>query len=329
MPLYVTDYLGDTMHLTTEQHGAYLLLLMACWKGDGYLAADDDSLAAITRLGPSRWKAHRSTLLRFFTVGTETISHGRVIEERAKAKETSSARKASGATGAAAKWGGSLDAQNRGKRSERLANARRLATHLPAEWSAMLDICGPHCLRCGAEAPLVKDHIQPIYQGGSDGIENIQPLCRSCNSSKGPDTTDLRPNGWQTSLAKRLANACGTPTPSPSPVLEANTPTEYSSASAACPHKEIIALYHECLPELARVKTWEGSRPISLRARWREDKKRQSLDYWRRFFMHVSKSDFLMGRTASKDRTPFVADLEWLITARNFAKVIEGKYHAR
>jgi uncharacterized protein YdaU (DUF1376 family) len=100
-------------------------------------------------------------------------------------------------------------------------------------------------------------------------------------------------------------------------------------ASAGCPQAEIVELYHELLPANPRMKVWSGSRAVSLRTRWREDPKRQSLDYWRRFFTHVSLSEFLTGRVNNRDGRPFLPGLDWLLAPRNFAKVIEGRYHER
>lgn len=102
-----------------------------------------------------------------------------------------------------------------------------------------------------------------------------------------------------------------------------------STGTPACPHQEIIALYHKLLPTCPRIREWTKTRGGYLKSRWCENTKRQSLAWWEKFFGYVADSEFLTGRgeNTSPGRDPFVADLEWLIRPQNFVKVIEGKYH--
>lgn len=93
-------------------------------------------------------------------------------------------------------------------------------------------------------------------------------------------------------------------------------------------HAEVIATYHTILPSAPRVKIWSKTRRQWLDARIAErrraGKPANTVDYWRRFFNEVKASDFLSGRSSD-----FVADLEWLLRASNFVKVIEGRYMNR
>lgn len=51
---------------------------------------------------------------------------------------------------------------------------------------------GKSCLCCGTDKNLSLDHIIPIHKGGKNEIDNLQPLCKPCNSKKGINTTDYR-----------------------------------------------------------------------------------------------------------------------------------------
>lgn len=44
---------------------------------------------------------------------------------------------------------------------------------------------GDSCLACGATENIQIDHVVPLALGGTNLIDNLQPLCISCNSSKG------------------------------------------------------------------------------------------------------------------------------------------------
>ena len=105
MPLYVADYLRDTRHLSTEEHGAYLLLLMTVWTNGGALPADEDRLRRLTGMDAKAWKASRSALLEFFTRDGDSYRHKRIDAELVAAAEHAERRSNKARAAAEARWG--------------------------------------------------------------------------------------------------------------------------------------------------------------------------------------------------------------------------------
>lgn len=60
------------------------------------------------------------------------------------------------------------------------------------EWDQLVKQQNGRCLACGKKQKLAADHIIPVVKGGTSNIDNIQGLCKSCNSKKGIKTTDYR-----------------------------------------------------------------------------------------------------------------------------------------
>lgn len=61
-----------------------------------------------------------------------------------------------------------------------------------ALWRDICKLYGNVCLRCGLDKPLTIDHITPVSLGGTNDLDNLQPLCGSCNSWKRQRVIDFR-----------------------------------------------------------------------------------------------------------------------------------------
>lgn len=83
MKLYIAEYLADTTHLSRGEHGAYLLLIMAMWRGGGKLPYNHVKLAKISKATPEEWPEIWASIGDLFKVRGGTITQARVRKERA------------------------------------------------------------------------------------------------------------------------------------------------------------------------------------------------------------------------------------------------------
>lgn len=79
--VWTDAYLGDTTHLTTLEHGAYLLLLFTMWRAGGSLPNDDKKLARYAKLSAGQWERIKETVMEFFTVDNGLVTQSRLTRE--------------------------------------------------------------------------------------------------------------------------------------------------------------------------------------------------------------------------------------------------------
>lgn len=128
MQLYVADYLADTMHLTTEEHGAYLLLIFNYWQTGKPIPVS--RLARITRLSNERWTDVERSLGEFFNERDNEWFHDRIERDLEAVRATQEQRIAAGKASAEAR---KQSAKARPKASR---NARSTPVEIPLNENA-------------------------------------------------------------------------------------------------------------------------------------------------------------------------------------------------
>jgi uncharacterized protein YdaU (DUF1376 family) len=184
MPLYVADYLGDTMHLTTLQHGAYVLLLMHYWR-TGPLPDDQEALASIVKLDPMAWTGVWAKLSAFFTVnGDGTLHQKRMDCERQRWTELSEKRSDAG------KLGGAGRHRSRPTASKPQANAKQTLSKPDSKTEAKAKQLLPICLDFAC-VPVPSKEEDVLFLSSQKGAREAKQGKTEQNLPREPDHLEL------------------------------------------------------------------------------------------------------------------------------------------
>ncbi|VCT41765.1 Uncharacterised protein [Burkholderia pseudomallei] len=170
------------------------------------------------------------------------------------------------------------------------------------------------------EVPILSDGMQPSSpaQPSTDEPSTVHPT-QANNQSK--QVLKEAPRGADAPPVDLLGNE----------IVE-------SANDLACPVDQIVAAYHELMPDNPRVKVLHDGRRKAIAARWREASKldckpfgystvEAGLNAWRAFFTVCAQSEFLTGKAQPKPGYKrFRADIDFLTSPQAFAKCLEGKY---
>ena len=205
-----------------------------------------------------------------------------------------------------------------------------------------------------SEKPVVRKTVQQLYGKADIGCTknrttvvrktvpdsiNTQSITQSYTYTSSEQNSDDLQSGSNIETSEEFTLTSPEENESPEQEEEKElTPKQRSiQIGKRCPQEKLVELYHERLPGLPTVRSWNtATRKQNMAARWREMSQRQEfqseqegLDFFRSFFDFVGRSPFLMGQvqTNNSNSRPWRADLPWLMKAENFAKVIDRKYH--
>lgn len=171
----------------------------------------------------------------------------------------------------------------------------------------------------GVKAGVPKDIIDAIDNAINDGIREPSRIQEQEQEQELFSDTDV-------SLVKSSEVAC-----------DDSETQKIETTREACPYEKIADVYNEVLGDrLGHCMKLTPTRKTNVRARWLEAKKEgwfeadpTGVEFFRRYFIHVSGSSFLMGNKKPRlgESTAWRASFDFLFKSENFTKIREGQYH--
>lgn len=88
MPLYPDAFIADTQHLSLEERGAYMHILMVTWRANGKPLIDDAKrMALVLGVSIAKWLKLRAVLVSLFDLSDGTFRQKRLEKEWEKRQE--------------------------------------------------------------------------------------------------------------------------------------------------------------------------------------------------------------------------------------------------
>lgn len=118
IPLFGDAYLADTRHLSLEEHGAYLQLLMIAWRIDGCCLPDDDTrLARMLGVPAAKWRKLKPVVMAFWELDGDQWKQRRLTKERNFVE----AKRAKNVAAAESRWSAEVIENKEGEECERIS----------------------------------------------------------------------------------------------------------------------------------------------------------------------------------------------------------------
>lgn len=96
---------------------------------------------------------------------------------------------------------------------------------------------------------------------------------------------------------------------------------EDKQSALRIPYDKILASFRARLPSFPQPRKLDPDRQKVVRAIWTKEEEYGSVEFFDKYFLHISQSKFLMGETGWT-----ACCFDWIMAPKNFRKIIEGNY---